>query len=113
MKKIISLFLVIMLISSFAAFAEDADMGTKIEYSSDWIIEPSTESMDVRRAFDGSRDTYWHTYFKYAEGGLAEKADCPHVLTITFPEERNISGWSYVPRNDNASGIFLKYEIYV
>ena len=112
MKKIISLFLAIMLISSFAAFAEDADMGTKIEYSSDWIIEPSTESMDVRRAFDGSRDTYWHTYFKYAEGGLAEKADCPHVLTITFPEERNISGWSYVPRNDNASGIFLKYEIY-
>ena len=112
MKKIISLFLVIMLISSFAAYAEEVDMGTKIEYSSDWIIEPSTESMDVRRAFDGSRDTYWHTYFKYAESGLAEKADCPHVLTITFPETINVSGWSYVPRNDNASGIFLKYEIY-
>ncbi len=112
MKKVLSLILIVSLISSVATISYGENYGTKIEDSYNWIIEADTESMDVKRAFDGVRDTYWHSYFKYIDGALAEKADCPHDVTITFSETRNVSGFCYTPRNDNASGIFLEYEIY-
>ena len=116
MKKILSLILALCLVSSFAVLSSAENAGTVIPFSEDWIIEANSESNSdansVLRAFDGSRDTYWHSYFRFENGAVVEKAEYPHTITVTFPEKRNVSGWRYTTRNDNASGIFLSYEIY-
>ncbi len=113
MKKVIALLLTFSFLLSFMT-AVSANSGELIEFSPDWNITASTESGNepVGYAFDGDASTYWHTHFVYANGKVQETAPYPHVVTVTFPEKRNVSGWRYTPRTDLVAGVMHKYEIY-
>lgn len=50
------------------------------------------------RAFDGDRNTIWHTDYG------ANTPKYPHHLTLDFGETRTLKGVTYVPRKDGGNG---------
>ncbi len=90
--------------------------GTKLKRTDEWIITASSQQNDagysIMSAFDGNEKTFWHTAYKAEGGTVVSHDDCPHIITVTFPEKTKVSGWRYVPRSDNASGTVLEYNIY-
>ncbi|MBQ2941074.1 MAG: discoidin domain-containing protein [Clostridia bacterium] len=97
--------------------AEDTSaLGTKLQKTDGWIITASSQQNDtgysVLSAFDGNEKTIWHTAYKAEDGVVVSHDECPHIITVTFPEKTKVSGWRYVPRSDNASGTVLEYNIY-
>ncbi|MDO5479601.1 MAG: discoidin domain-containing protein, partial [Clostridia bacterium] len=97
--------------------AEDTSaLGTKLQKTDDWVITASSQQNDtgysILSAFDGNEKTIWHTAYKAEEGNVVSHDECPHIITVTFPEKTKVSGWRYIPRSDNASGTVLEYNIY-
>ena len=97
--------------------AEDTSaLGTKLQKTDDWIIAASSQQNDtgysILSAFDGNEKTIWHTAYKAEDGAVISHDECPHIITVTFPEKTKVSGWRYIPRSDNASGTVLEYNIY-
>ena len=112
-------------ISDFAIASKTVEIGTnKIEgYASDfyedkasWAIVASSahKRNKAEHVIDGKRDTYWHT--DYTDDGVATiltKVNGPHWFEITLPEAREISGFTYVPRQTSQNtGVFTGYEFY-
>ncbi len=91
--------------------------GTKLKKTDAWIITASSqqnnEGYSILSAFDGNEKTIWHTAYKAENGNVVSQDECPHIITVTFPEKTKVSGWRYVPRSDNASGTVLEYNIYI
>lgn len=58
---------------------------------------------------DSNPDTYWHS--NYSEDGSKDEA--PFRLEFTLPSKTAFSGFRYIPRHDNGSGIVTAYNIYV
>ncbi len=86
--------------------------------ASDWDIKASSDGMGgIRGAFDNNDKSYWHTSYTVENGQIVSKEECPHIIDIVFPDVREVSGISYLPRQtkygDNSSaGIWTKAEIY-
>ena len=52
-----------------------------------WKIEASSAfgtGNAIEKAFDGKKETYWHSNYVVKDGAVAEKAQCPHTITVTF-----------------------------
>lgn len=79
-----------------------------------WKTEVSSAMAEVHRknAFDGDKNTYWHSKYTAENGVVTWKEPAPYFITITFPENVLISGFTYLPRQDSASGRFSKAELY-
>ena len=59
-------------------------------------------------AFDGNRDTFWHTQW------LTANPRPPHEIQIDLGKTYTISGFRYLPRQDDSpNGWIGQYEFYV
>ncbi|MDO5479508.1 MAG: discoidin domain-containing protein, partial [Clostridia bacterium] len=114
MKKLLVLLMAMTLMFTFFVVAEAEDGA--YTRTSDWKVEIGSKNggmWAVELAFDGKNDTYWHSWYKAEGANIVEKDQCPHTMTVTFPEPLEISMVSYTPRQDtNATGTWTKAEIY-
>jgi hypothetical protein len=70
--------------------------------------ETQTESDSAVNAFDGLSSTFWHS--KYTGGA----APLPHEIQIDLGATYNLTGMSYLTRqDDNDNGVVGQYEFYV
>ncbi len=69
--------------------------------------ETKAESRLAKNVLDGDLETFWHS--NYSDG-----VKHPHELIIDMGEKHNVSGFSYVPRQDgNTSGILETFHLYL
>jgi hypothetical protein len=70
--------------------------------------ETSGEDGKGSNAVDGNPDTFWHTQWQDAN------PECPHEIIIALDPPCVISGFTYLPRqDDNDHGNVKEYEFYV
>ncbi|MDO5477969.1 MAG: discoidin domain-containing protein, partial [Clostridia bacterium] len=80
-----------------------------------WQITATSEDKNnkIWKAFDGNQNTYWHTSYTVTDGKITDKDMPPHIITVDFGEMMTISGFNYVPRQDQSSaGIFRSFKIH-
>jgi len=76
------------------------------------VIYADSEELDVANnvatnVFDLQESTYWHT------GYSQTTTDYPHHIVIDLGEEKEIAGFSYLPRPEaDKSGMIKNYEVY-
>lgn len=89
---------------------------TKLNKNDSWVITTSSQMndgfMSVKNAFDGDIATYWHTVYTFQGTEVTGHEEPPHDIMVDFGKTVKVSGWRYTPRQDNATGTFLKYNIY-
>ena len=110
MKKIFAIILSLLMVLSLC-MAVSAE-GNVVPFEDSWKITSSSEFKPIGNAFDGNPATYWHTNYKAEGGQIISKDVCPHIITVDFGSEKEISGWRYTPRRDNESGTIVEYNIY-
>lgn len=89
--------------------------GKPISDKSRWTAKASSEVSwgTAASAIDGTETTIWHTHFTTdGKSVILSRDKCPHTLEITLPEKAVISGFSYLPRQDLATGRVIDYEFY-
>jgi hypothetical protein len=70
--------------------------------------ETSCGSYGAVKSFDGNPATFWHTQWCPSVAGL------PHQIEINLGASYNISGFTYLPRQDGCShGWISQYQFYV
>jgi hypothetical protein len=70
--------------------------------------ETVAEHDQASNAVDGDKGTFWHTQWQDAAPG------CPHEITIELTPAGAISGFTYLPRQDESeNGTIKDYEFYV
>lgn len=69
--------------------------------------ELNEEYRPATHAFDGDRNTFWHT-----EWG-ADEPDHPHEIQIDLGRIYDIDGFRYLPRQDMSNGRIKDYQFYV
>jgi hypothetical protein len=66
------------------------------------------ENYSAVNSFDGNPSTFWHTEWCPTVAGL------PHQIEINLGASHNISGFTYLPRQDGCSnGWISQYQFYV
>lgn len=121
--KRIFFFIVALCMISVTAYAEGEAVSLLREdaLTSDgsWVIEVSgaKAGYGIERAFDGNVKTYWHSNYDNSGSTITSRDEPPHIITVTFPESKTISGVRYVPRQINGAdtsdaGIWKTAEIY-
>ncbi len=116
MKKIIAAILVLLMLCPLAVGAADnygAELGTELIFSN-WSYSASSQwgtANGIDKVFDHDTATYWHTNVTFAEG-KAVSADKERTISVDFGKVIDVSGWLYTPRNDNALGTVLAYNVY-
>jgi len=78
--------------------------------STGWSIkadseETSTENAPATYAIDGKASTYWHTHWTW---GAADDAPLPHYLIVDLGSASVVTGFSYLPRQDNKTNGRIK-----
>ena len=116
MKKTLSLILALTLVLSLISVT-GISAEEYYEDASSWTITASCnqKGYGVDKAFDGNIKTYWHS--EYSDGSVSTKHDPPHTITVEFPDKREISGVTYVPRqktekDSSEAGIWQIVEVY-
>lgn len=109
MKKITCILLTALtLLSLTAAVSAESHIS-----HSGWKVTASSvnanEKWAPEKMIDDDVTTYWHS--AYTDGGSKDMP--PYIITFTLPSKTAVSGFSYVPRNDNPSGIVTAYNLYV
>ncbi len=113
MKKIISLLLTLILCLTACVLTSFASE-TEIAKSPSWKISASTymgEAFSVEKAFDGNDATLWHSHYTVVDGG-AVPSEIPSSISVDFGKEETVSGFTYVRRKDNPSGLFTSFEVF-
>ncbi|MGL5379852.1 discoidin domain-containing protein, partial [Clostridium sp.] len=93
--------------------SEEFLISTKKQVDKGWKLvsvsseEKSSENGAAINAFDGDPNTMWHT--KYS-GGVSQY---PHHIAIDLGEEKELTGFTYLPRQSGTNGDIKDYEIYV
>ncbi|MEZ4663490.1 MAG: discoidin domain-containing protein [Caldilineaceae bacterium] len=97
--------------TSLAEFYVLDENGDEIERA-DWRIyyvdseEYLREDGAAENAIDGDESTYWHT-----EWSLADPVH-PHEIVFDMRNNHQISGFRYLPRQDNANGRVAQYSLF-
>ncbi len=91
----------------------EADKITYIPFEESWKIDQTSAfgNLTAAKAFDGKTNTYWHSFYKAVDGKVSEKDTVPYTIRVEFPEVKDVSGWKYTPRTDNANGTIKAYSI--
>lgn len=109
MKKLSSVICAFLMLSSLIVGAAD----NKISFSSKWKIQASSDMGNtISKAFDGDSGTIWHSNFTAEGGKITGHDEPPHIIDVDFGAETTVSGWTYLPRNENFTGVIYKYNIY-
>jgi hypothetical protein len=69
--------------------------------------ETSKEDGRGRNVLDGNGRTYWHTEWS------AQNPRHPHEIVIDLGQSRTMTGFRYLPRQDESNGRIREYEFYV
>ncbi|MDD7915311.1 discoidin domain-containing protein [Polaribacter ponticola] len=69
--------------------------------------ETTSEYTPAKYAIDGSSTTFWGTRWSSGNDVL------PHNIQIDLGVSKNITGFTYLPRQNNVNGRIANYEIYV
>lgn len=78
-----------------------------------WNISASSDiGNTIGKAFDGDPATYWHSFYTAEDGKVTGHDECPHVITVDFGMNMDVSGWRYTARTDNNNGIVQSYNVY-
>lgn len=114
MKKITALFLDVLMCfaPSVMSFASE---GNELGYSSSWVVTASTyqnDAFSIEKAFDNNESTLWHSKYTVLENGNTEVSDIPNSITVDFGKTETVSGFKYVRRRDNPSGLFTTFEVF-
>lgn len=111
MKKIFSVLLVLMMLSSLIIVSSASGYVSR----DGWYVKASSVHTNTNwlpeRVIDGKEETYYHSNY----GADGTPTDTPPItLTFTLPYVTTVSGFAYTPRNDgNTTGIVTGYNIYV
>lgn len=90
--------------------------GSKALSSSGWSIkadseETSTENAPAAYAIDGKATTYWHTHWTW---DAAADTPLPHNLIVDLGAAEVVTGFTYLPRQDNkTNGRIKDWALYV
>ena len=109
MKKIFSIILALLIVFSLTAAVSAEEYIDR----SGWRVTASSVHSDntaPEMMIDGSEGTYWHS--KFSDGDSGDRDRPPYTLTFTLPALTTISGFAYIPRQDNETGIVTAYNIY-
>lgn len=84
-----------------------------LKYSSDWKISASSGGNSWFSLFDGNKDTMWHSTYKSKDGVILSHDECPFTIDVNFGEEKRVSGFHYIPRQDgNGTGAWYTVDVY-
>lgn len=72
--------------------------------------ELSPEVAPATNAIDGDTATYWHTY--WVPGGATD-APLPHSLIVDLGAAAEVTGFTYLPRQNSGNGRIKDWEFYV
>jgi hypothetical protein len=80
-----------------------------------WEVTADSEELDDETApssaaVDGDTATFWHSAW---EPGGAGDAALPHELVVDMGASHPITGFSYLPRQDQANGRIAAWEFFV
>lgn len=78
-----------------------------------WIVSASSEETPIKLAFDENKTTFWHSDYTVENGSVVSHDEGPFDINITLPSATLISGFTFVPRSGNISGLIRSYEVYV
>lgn len=123
MKNIIAAAVLVMALTGFRAWAQDAGSTNatssaaanqattnKIKLTVIKVDSEETASENGRgtNAVDGNPETFWHTEWTDAN------PECPHEIIIQLTPPSSIKGFTYLPRQDEeVNGTIRNYELYV
>jgi hypothetical protein len=82
---------------------------------SNWEVSADSEELDDEQApataaVDGNMATFWHSAWE--PGGTGDAA-LPHELVVDMGASHAITGFSYLPRQDQANGRIAAWEFFV
>lgn len=110
MKKIFAILLSLLMVMSMCMAVSASEA---VPFDSSWEISVTSQTgTSIKNAFDGDLSTNWHSNYKAEGSKILSHDECPHVITINFGKDTEISGWRYTPRKDNETGTVLAYNIY-
>lgn len=127
-NKILSAVLVLSLLLTSSSFAfavgeegttEEPVQEVKITRDEIASLTPSSEhtSNEIELAFDGDKDTFWHTNWNNDDDGTITGTDKKRAVVVKFKDFQWISKLSYLPRSGtsggNQNGKFKICEIYI
>ncbi len=90
---------------STATFDKIATIPVKVMYCSS--EENNAEDTPASNLLDGNLETIWHTMYSVT------MANFPHWIDFDCYEAKNLTGFSYTPRQDSPNGNIREYEIYI
>ena len=93
--------------------AEPQKEESELVSTADAVITASSQRGEsVKRAFDSDKTTYWHSNYTAENGIVTSKDPAPYMINVMFPSPVLISDFTYLPRQDAASGRFTEAELY-
>ncbi len=98
--------------------ADNTDNSSKYPLLTDkssWQLSVNSQISEwngVKAAFDGNKDTFWHSNYTAENGQVTWKEAPPYEINIVFPEKTKISGMIYQPRS-SIGGTITVCEIWV
>lgn len=80
-----------------------------------WLATASSarSGNSVSLTLDGSEKSYWHSDYVAVDGRVTDKDSAPYYLEYTLPEVTNVSGVSFMPREETDNGMILEMNIEV
>lgn len=111
LSVILSVFVLLLVLSSFALAAElSGDMLTIVDFSSDHPSDTGDDDYRISFAVDGDIDTFWNNEWD-------PLAPPPHHIILDLGAVYTITGFKYLPRQDGyggeENGNLGPYEIYL
>ncbi len=93
---------------------EETKDGDIFKYDGSWKISATSNlsTMPIERAFDNNASTFWHSNYTAEGSTITSKDDLPISVIVDFGKNVTLGGWAYVPRTDNGTGMFRKYNLY-
>lgn len=113
MKKITAFLIAVSLLlccMTVTSFAEEKKLS-----KDNWSISASSSFVtgDIGAAFDGNTNSYWHTDYYHDGTEFVWVDKCPHAINVMFKGTVNVSGFEYLPRQDNNdTGNWKKYRVF-
>ena len=89
--------------------ADDAVLSDR----SKWTVSASSEMNPITYAFDGNKETFWHSNYTVKDGTVVSHDEGPFDINITLPSATLISGVTFTSRSGgNYNGLITSYEIF-
>jgi hypothetical protein len=82
-----------------------------------WTVTADSEETDdqvapATAAIDGDNATFWHTAWEYAPDNVND-APLPHSLVVDMKSAHTVTGFSYLPRQNNQNGRIKDWQFFV